>query len=158
MDIFCIQFKRKDIFRLIDTTLVLIHLLTYTNLLAFLKSRRYYSPIYMKPLKILKISDGFYICFKFFIVSLRCFVLHKSPLETQIKRETGANPVQSRCCNFHKWFLLIQRKPLPYMVGRRVKRNKPEDLQNESIAHIAFEEEHGSLFYFIIIYLCECVA
>ncbi len=35
--------------------------------------------------------------------------------------------------------------------GKVGEANKPEDLQDESIAHIVFEEERGSLFYFNII-------
>lgn len=37
--------------------------------------------------------------------------------------------------------------------GKVGKANKPEDLQDESIAHFVFEEERGSLFYFNIIFM-----
>lgn len=67
----------------------------------------------------------------------------------RIKRETGASPVQSRCCKLIKCFI-ESLFPLP-SGGKDGETSKPEDLQDEFDAHIIFEERYGSLLYFIFI-------
>lgn len=69
--------------------------------------------------------------FLIFFLSLQCIGLYSPCSGDAIKRESGANPEQSRCCKFHIMLQTINSlsMPLDMLSGKAVcNRNKSEDL------------------------------
>jgi len=60
---------------------------------------------------------------------------------TRIKRESGENPEQSRCCKFHRIVQVSHCHCFP--TGRRLTGNKSEDLPRPEVSK-AFEEKAGN--------------
>ena len=74
----------------------------------------------------------------------------------RIKRETGAIPVQSRCCKLHK-IVPFNLLPLPLRAGRRLERSKSEDLQGK-LTLICPRGKDASRYLFIILFICDFFA
>ena len=68
-----------------------------------------------------------------------------------IKRETGENPVQSRCCELRK-IVPISLLPLPVKGGKVIGRSESEDLQDKLTLICPRGKDAGRYLFFILFY------
>ena len=97
-----------------------------------------------------------------FTLSLQRLVLQKADnrvakcclpngVSVQIKRETGENPVQSRCCELRK-IVPISLLPLPVKGGKVIGRSESEDLQDKLTLICPRGKDAGRYLFFILFY------